>query len=124
VFVLKTVHVTCVALTFLAFSVRAHWMVRDSPLLLRRWVRITPHLIDTVLLLSGIGLMIAVHQYPVSDNWLSAKVLGLILYIGLGTVALKRGKKRSTRLAALTGAYAIFFYIVLVAVTREPFPFR
>jgi uncharacterized membrane protein SirB2 len=123
VIALKTLHVTCVALTFLSFTVRAHWMLRGSPLLSRRWVRIVPHGIDTILLLSGIALMFVVHQYPVTDNWLSAKLIGLVLYIGLGTVALKRGRKRSTRLAALAGAYAVFFYIVAVALSREPIPF-
>jgi uncharacterized membrane protein SirB2 len=40
----------------------------------------------------------------------------------LGTVALKRGKTRRTRVAAWFAAQVVFFYIVAVAVTRRPLP--
>lgn len=116
----KHIHLTCVVLTFISFSVRAYGMLTVSPWLNSRIARILPHIIDTVLLVSAIVLTIILHQYPFVYGWLTAKVCALIVYILLGTVALKRGKTYQLRLFALIGAYLAFFYIVAVALTRSP----
>lgn len=119
---LKTVHVTCVAASYALFFARGVWMMREPALLLRRWVKIVPHLIDTALLLSAIWMAVMIRQYPFVNAWLTAKLLGLVVYIGLGMVALKRGRERRTRIAAWVAAQAVFFYIVAVALTRNPLP--
>lgn len=119
---LKIAHVSCVVLSYALFVVRGVWMMRESELLRRRWVRIAPHVVDTVLLASAIGLAISIRQYPLANGWLTAKVAGLLVYIGLGMVALKYGKSRCVRIAAWIAAQAVFFYIVAVAMTRDPLP--
>jgi uncharacterized membrane protein SirB2 len=119
---LKTVHVSCVAASYALFFVRGLWMMRESAHLQQRWVKIVPHLVDTLLLASAVALAVMSRQYPIVDGWLTAKVAGLLIYIGLGTVALKRGKTRRTRIAAWLAAQAVFFYIVAVALTRQPLP--
>jgi uncharacterized membrane protein SirB2 len=119
----KFLHVGCVAISYVLFVIRGLWMIRDSELLQRRWVKIMPHLVDTVLLGSAVALAVMSRQYPWIHGWLTAKVAGLAIYIGLGTVALKRGKTRRTRIAAWLAAQAVFFYIVAVAITRQPWPF-
>lgn len=120
---LKAVHIGCVAISYALFAARGVWMMRGSALLERRWVRIVPHAVDTVLLASAIALAIMLHQYPLANGWLTAKVAGLLVYIGLGTIALKRGKTRRARIAAWLAAQAVFFYVVAVAITRSPLPF-
>ena len=120
---LKMIHITSVVLSYLLFTLRGIWMVQSSDLLQRRWVKIVPHVIDTVLLTSAIGLAMAIHQSPTKDPWLGAKVAGLLLYIGLGMIALKRGKTRKMKVTALVAAHIAFFYIVLVALTKNPLPF-
>jgi uncharacterized membrane protein SirB2 len=75
------------------------------------------------LLGSAIALAIAIGQYPLTDDWLSAKVAGLLLYIVLGSIALKRRSTRRIRVASWIAAQAVFFYIVAVAMTRRPLPF-
>lgn len=120
---LKHLHLTTVVLTFCLFMLRGVWMLTDSPRLQQRWVRIAPHLIDTVLLTSAIGLTVILSQYPVVDSWLTAKVLGLILYIILGSIALKYGTTKPIRVAAWFAALAVFGYIVSVALTRNPLGF-
>ena len=117
---LKTVHVSSVAASYSLFFLRGVWMVRGSPMLGRRWVKIVPHVIDTVLLASAITLAVMSRQYPLQAGWVTAKVLALIVYIGLGTVALKRGSTRSVRITAWIAAHAVFAYIVAVALTRNP----
>jgi uncharacterized membrane protein SirB2 len=119
---LKTVHVSCVAASYTLFVVRGIWMMRESALLRRRWVKIVSHVVDTLLLTSAVALAVMSHQYPLANGWLTAKVVGLLIYIGLGTVALKRGKTRRARVAAWLAAQVVFFYIVAVALTRQPLP--
>lgn len=117
---LKHLHVTFVALSGLLFLVRGIWMLRDSPRLQQRWARVVPHIVDTLLLASAIGLVVWSHQYPGQMPWLTAKVVALVAYIVLGTIALKRGRTRQARVLAFVGAVASFAYIVAVAVTKNP----
>ncbi|MDB5933271.1 MAG: regulator SirB [Massilia sp.] len=118
----KHVHVGCAALSGSLFLLRGVWMLRASPQLQRRWVRIVPHLLDTLLLASAITLATWSAQYPFAQDWLSAKLIALLGYIVLGTIALKRGRTRTTRTWAFVGAIALFGYIVAVAVTKHPLP--
>jgi uncharacterized membrane protein SirB2 len=120
---LKTIHVAAVAISYTLFFVRGIWMLTGSPLLERRWVRVVPHVNDTVLLAAAIWMTIILQQYPGTHGWLSAKVAGLIAYIGLGMVALRRGRTRRVRLAAWITAQLVFAYIVAVALAHDPMPF-
>lgn len=95
----------------------------NSPMLARRWVRVAPHVVDTLLLASAIALAVTVGQYPLVDGWLTAKVLGLVVYIVLGMIALKRGRTRAARIAAFCSALLVFAYIVAVAVTKSVLPY-
>jgi uncharacterized membrane protein SirB2 len=120
---LKATHVACVALSYTLFFVRGVWMMRAPEMLLRRWVRIVPHVIDTVLLASAIGLLALLGLNPFVTPWLAAKLVGLVAYIGLGIVALRLGRTCGARIAAWIVAQAAFFYIVAVALTRQALPF-
>lgn len=120
---LKLIHVTTAAVSYALFVVRGIWMIRDSPRLGARWVRIVPHVNDTLLLAAAIAMTVLLHQYPGTHAWLTAKVTGLLFYIGLGMVAIRHGRTRHTRIAAWIAAQAVFFYIVAVALTRSPWPF-
>lgn len=120
--VIKSIHISCVALTISLFLLRGIWMQQDSPRLQQRWVRILPHVIDATLLTSAILLAIRIGQYPGVNDWLSAKLLALLVYIGLGTIALKRGRSKRTRVLAWLGAILVFGYIVAVALTRQVVP--
>ena len=121
---LKHIHVTCVALSYSLFFLRGVWMLRDSPLQQRRWVRIAPHTVDSVLLASAIALAWQLGISPLTHLWLATKIAALLLYIVIGTVALKRGRTKPIRLIAWLAAQAVFFYIVSVAVTHDPAPWQ
>jgi uncharacterized membrane protein SirB2 len=114
----KHLHMGCAALSGSLFLLRGVWMLRASPLLQRRWVRIAPHCIDTVLLASALVLVFWSGQYPFAQPWLGAKVIALLMYIPLGAVALKRRNALAFGAALLT-----FGYIVAVAITRQVVPF-
>lgn len=119
---LKSVHVGCALLSATGFLTRGAWMLTESPLLQARVTRVVPHIVDTLLLASAIALAMRIHQYPLMHGWLTAKLGALLLYIVLGSVALKRGRNRATRIGALLGALATLAYIFAVAVTRQPLP--
>ena len=119
--VIKQLHITFALLSGSFFLLRGIWMLGESPLLQQRWVKVVPHVVDTLLLSSALVMVFWSGQYPFAQPWLTAKVLALIVYIGLGTVALKRGKTRLVRTVAMFAALATFGYIVAVALTRQAF---
>ena len=121
--VLKHLHVTCVVLSGLGFALRGWWMLRGSPLLKSRAARIAPHMVDTLLLGSALVMAWLSGQYPFAQAWLTAKLFGLLAYIGCGTVALKRGRTPAVRAFFLVLALLAYAYIVSVALTRSPLPY-
>ncbi len=116
---IKHLHMTLAALSGSLFVLRGIWMLRESSLLAQRWVRIVPHMVDTLLLTSALTLVIWSEQYPFVQSWLTAKVIALIAYICLGALALKYGKTRTVRVCALVSALTVVLYIAAVAVTKR-----
>ena len=120
----KYVHVGCVVLSLAGFAARGALMLRASPLLQTRFVRVAPHVVDTLLLASALWLAWMMHQAPFVHGWLTAKVLGLLAYIVLGSIALRRGRTSTVRTVAFAGALLAAAYVVAVALTKDPLPFR
>ncbi|MDN5870371.1 MAG: SirB2 family protein [Nitrococcus sp.] len=121
--VAKSIHITLVAATFISFTLRGVWMLHESPLLSRRWVRVLPHAIDAILLASGLYLAVVFYNFPTAHHpWIIAKLVGLLAYVVLGTIALKRGRTKQARLRAFVASLFLFGYIVFVAVTKMPWP--
>ena len=116
----KNLHVAMVALSLAGFAARGALMLAGSRLLDARFVRIAPHVVDTLLLGSALWLCGFLKQYPFVQPWLTAKVLGLLAYIALGAVALRRGRTFRVRAVCLLLALAAAAYVVAVALTRDP----
>lgn len=116
----KTVHVTCVAASSAGFVARSVLMLRRSRWLDARPVRILPHIVDTLLLGAAVAMLLIARIDPRDVPWLLAKIVALVVYIVLGSIALKRGRTRPIRAAACAGALATLGYIVVVALTRSP----
>lgn len=117
---LKLVHMSLAAVSIALFTLRGAWMLAESPQRDARWTRIAPHIVDTLFLATGIWLAVRIGQYPFVQPWLTAKVFGLVAYIILGSIALKRGRTRAIRGVAFVAALAVFAYIVGVARARHP----
>src|SRR5690625_605287 len=96
-YAIKHLHVTSAVLSILFFMIRAWWSVTENALLQTRLVRVLPHVIDTILLVCGVALAIWIGPW---QGWIGAKIIALLLYIGVGTVAIKRGRSRHTRALA------------------------
>lgn len=116
---LKFVHVSTVIITFAGFLLRGYWMMTGSAWLGHRITRIAPHVIDTLLLASGIGLIVSMRLPVLSQAWLLMKFVALVAYIILGAIALGRGKSFRARVTAFCFAVAVFAYIVGVAISKS-----
>lgn len=117
---LKHFHITCVVLSGAGFALRGAWALAGSPLARARLARVLPHVVDSCLLLSAIVLAWMAGQYPFVHGWLTAKIVGLLAYIGLGMLALKPGRPLALRGAAFVAALATFSWIVSVALSKNP----
>ena len=117
---LKHFHITCVVLSGVGFALRGGWALARSPLARARLTRVLTHVVDSCLLLSAIGLAWMAGQYPFVHGWLTAKIVGLLAYIGLGMLALKPGRPLALRGAAFVAALATFSWIVSVALSKNP----
>ncbi len=118
---IKMFHITAAYLSVTLFVVRAVWAFTSPEMLQQKWVRIVPHVLDTLLLLLGVALALNLAVSPFS-GWLAAKMIGLLCYIGFGVVTL-RASTRPLKLAGLCGALFSVLYIIAVAYTRQAVPF-
>ena len=117
---IKTIHQGAVALSLAGFFARGIGSLRGAAWVRGRLARTVPHVVDTVLLLSALTLAWMLRLTPGSAPWLAAKIVGLVVYVGLGTLALKPGRALRVRAAAWVAALATFAWIVSVAITKSP----
>lgn len=120
---IKQLHLLTVAITITLFLLRFYWQRSGSAMLTRRWVRILPHANDTLLLISGVILVMITHFYPFSPqgSWLTEKLLGVIIYIALASVALSRRPRTDrTRWIAFLVALIALVIVIKLAVSKMP----
>jgi uncharacterized membrane protein SirB2 len=118
--ILKAAHVTAVALSGAGFIARGLGQFAGARWVASRAARTLPHVVDTVLLASAVGLACSLPLSLVRTPWLVAKIAGLFVYIALGTVALRFARTRKARITAWAAALLVFGYIVSVAITKDP----
>lgn len=119
---LKSIHVACAVVSYALFVMRGLWLFRFPHRLRARWVRIAPHAVDALLLASAVALVVLTRQYPGPLSWLNAKIAAVVLYIALGMAAFRWLKTERARFLSWILAQFAFFYIVLTAVTKTPWP--
>lgn len=120
---LKFVHQCTAALSLAGFFVRGVAALQGAAWVRGRAARTLPHVVDTVLLASAIALAWSLRLSPLAAPWLLAKIVGLLIYIALGLLALRPGRPLAVRAAAWVAALCVFLYIVAVAFTKQPLPF-
>jgi len=117
---LKNLHIMLAYLTTIGFVIRGLWSIMDSPLRQQKWVRVVPHVIDTLLLVIGITLAFNIGA-SLTSGWLAAKLLALLGYIGFGVLAM-RAAGRPLKVLGFVAALACVGYMFAVAFTRSPWP--
>ena len=119
---LKLLHVTTVIITGSLFMLRFILMLRGRLLQQGAWVRKLPLYNDTLLLLSGLSMAWIQGLLPQPAPWLGTKLGILLAHILLGSVALWRGHRAWVRSATGVAAIGCYFYIISVALSRDPTP--
>ena len=117
---LKQLHVTLALLTALSFCLRAYWMLARSPTLTGSWSRRLPHAVDTLLFLSGLTMAVGLSLSPLSHPWLAVKLVAIVVYVVIGSIALKRGRSYRQRVLALLLSLLVLAYIFAVALHHDP----
>lgn len=117
---MKILHVSAVTLSIGLFAYRGLLMLRRSEQLDSRVWRTLPHVVDTILLASGLGLVFYLGGAPLQEPWLQFKLALIMLYIFVGAVALRYGKTYKIRIAALMVALLLVLLIVVTALGHAP----
>ncbi|MBK5142565.1 SirB2 family protein [Budviciaceae bacterium BWR-B9] len=120
---LKHLHVLTAVISIVLFILRFYWKWRGSAIMQQRWVKITPHLNDTILFVTGIVLIFITHFYPfsVQGTWLTEKLVAVVIYIVLGYIALgKRNRSQMVRSVAFMVAILCLYLIVILATNKMP----
>lgn len=117
---IKHIHMLAAVLSILGFTLRGIWVLRDSPLKQHKLTKVLPHIIDTLLLGSAICLAVTIGQYPFQAPWLTAKVIALLAYIGLGLVAFRFAAQKWQQALAYLAALGCALYILAVARFKDP----
>ena len=107
-------------ISLLGFVIRGWWAIHSSILLQQRWIKVAPHIVDTLLLTTAILLMIVLNQHPGNQGWILAKLIALVFYIGFGTLAIKRAPTPVTKVLFFGLAITTFAYIIGVAIAHHP----
>jgi len=116
------IHMSCATISLLLFSWRGISMWREQPVQQLLWRRIVPDTVDTLLMATGITMAVLLEVAPWENSWLAAKLIALLVYIGLGTVAFRFGRTLLIRRSSFVAALFVFGYIISVAYSRSPWP--
>lgn len=116
---IRAVHIACAGISIGLFALRGTMQLGAIDWRRWRWLRVAPHINDTLLLTAAIALAVLSAQYPLAQPWLTAKVVALCAYVALGRVALQREVSARVRRIAFAAALASVGYIVGVALTRS-----
>jgi len=115
----KLIHQSAVALSLTGFFVRGAASLSGATWVLSRMAKTLPHIIDTVLLLSALTLAWMLSLTPANAPWLMAKVVGVVIYVALGVIAMRPTRSKRVRVAAWLAAMATAGWIVSVAITKS-----
>jgi len=120
--ILKHTHLTAIGISFLLFFIRGYLIMRGSNAAKQKLFLIAPHIINLILIASGIGLAVLLHINPANQPWLAIKLIALIIYIALGIATFKHPKLQARKILWLL-ALIVFAFIVSVAKSKNPLGF-
>ncbi|WP_100658333.1 SirB2 family protein [Alteromonas flava] len=117
---MKHLHLTAIVISILLFVLRFVLKQMNAGMLQQKWLRILPHIVDTVLLASALVLCVLLSQYPIVNGWLTVKLAGVIAYIVFGLLALKKAETKAGQWGAFIAALVCLAITAKVAITKQP----
>jgi uncharacterized membrane protein SirB2 len=115
----KHLHITLAVISVSFFTLRFAWLMLNSEQLNRKWVRIAPHIIDTLLLVIGAIMVVQLAINPFEQVWLAEKLLALAAYVFSGVYTLKFAKDRMMQIFGYVVAVAWIVVVFRIALTQE-----
>ncbi len=116
---IKSLHIVFIFASFFSFNGRIALSVLKPELLKHKAIKIAPHIIDTLLLLSGFTLVIQGNWMEVEHGWITSKFILLLAYIALGVMAMRLSGIK--RWIAFCGAITCFISIFIIAISKNGF---
>lgn len=117
---IKHLHMTVALISIIGFIVRGVLAINQHSLMQQKWIRILPHINDTLLLAAAVYLAWMLQANPLEQGWLAAKIIALIIYIVLGARVIRTRGTKSQQWLTYCAAILTFLYISGVAVTKSP----
>ena len=117
---LKIIHMSLAGISVAGFVARALPALARDRLAARRWLRTAPHVVDTLLLATGVWLAVLAGWRPLAHPWLGWKLYWLVVYIVLGLFAMRVTLPRGVRVAAFVAALVVIAQLIATAITKSP----
>jgi len=115
----KHLHMTVAAISVLLFTLRFAWTLANSAKLQAKWVKISPHIIDTLLLGLGIVMAVQLSLNPLENLWLAEKLIAIVAYIFTAFYTLKIARNKSMQIIGYLGAIGWVMLAIRLAMTKE-----
>ena len=119
--VIRWVHIAAVILSGSLFMIRGgaalagqHWPYHAAS----RW---TSWVIDTTLLTAAAMLFSMLPGAMFANGWLTVKLVLVVVYIVLGTLAMRRTARTRTRALFYVAALCVFATIITIARAHHPY---
>lgn len=116
---MKHLHMTLAVISIALFTLRFILTLMQSQQLTKKWLKIAPHVVDTFLLLLGVGLAVKLAINPVEQLWLAEKLLAIVLYIFTGLYALKFARNKVMQVIGYFGAMGWVLLAIRIAMTKD-----
>lgn len=116
---LSFIHMFCAYLSGAGFLIRGMLALVEHPVLQHRVTKVLPHVVDTVLLASALGMVFSWSISVQYNTWIMAKLLALLAYIGFGLLMLRFGDTPRKRVTGLVGGVLCYGYIMAVAHSKS-----
>ena len=117
---MKHLHMTIAFISVALFTLRFIWLLIGSDKLQQKWVKITPHVIDTLLLALGIAMAVKLSINPAEQYWFAEKLFAVVAYIFTGYYTLKLARNRTMQIIGFLGALGWIMLVVRLAITKAP----
>lgn len=116
----KHLHYLVVSLSAIVLTIQfvAHYF--DLAIKDKKWLKIVPHILYTLILLTALGLLGTLKLNPFEHTWVMHKILGFVCYVALGALAYKYARNNGMRMLGYIGAIAWLLITVNIAITKTP----
>ncbi len=119
-FFLKYLHIVSVAASFGLFFLRGLWVMQSYPDSQEKWVRVLPHVVDSVLVLSALSMLVMSPVKGWPGDWLTVKLALVVVYVVLALFLFRSTRGLAARFLAWLLGLLVLLFIATVAVLHNP----